>query len=109
LIPTPYDHSTQDFIGQQLIGSFVGAIDRKLVPTGEQAVGFFVGGGGSYVRDWKIVLPGDPWSLRTTKEVAELLGVDPACLTVWRYRASALNQSRLTSKAQFRRTDWTRS
>ena len=31
-------------------------------------------------------LPGDPWSLRTTKQVAELLGVDPACLTVWRYR-----------------------
>ena len=31
-------------------------------------------------------LPGDPWSLRTTKQVAELLGVDAASFTVWRYR-----------------------
>lgn len=31
-------------------------------------------------------LPGEPWALRTTKQVAELLGIDPACLTVWRYR-----------------------
>ena len=26
-------------------------------------------------------IEGDPWSLRTTKQVAELLGVDPACLS----------------------------
>jgi hypothetical protein len=31
-------------------------------------------------------LPGDPWSLRTTKQVAELLGIDPAAFTTWRYR-----------------------
>ena len=31
-------------------------------------------------------ITGDPWTLRTTKQVAELLGVDPACFTVWRYR-----------------------
>jgi hypothetical protein len=33
-------------------------------------------------------LPGDPWSLRTTKQVAELLGVDPACISTWAYRGS---------------------
>ena len=32
------------------------------------------------------VLTGEPWALRTTKQVADLLGIDPACLTVWRYR-----------------------
>jgi hypothetical protein len=31
-------------------------------------------------------IPGEPWALRTTKQVAELLNVDPASLTVWRYR-----------------------
>ena len=31
-------------------------------------------------------LPGDPWSLRTTRQVAEILGVDPACLCTWTYR-----------------------
>jgi hypothetical protein len=32
------------------------------------------------------LIPGEPWTLRATKQVAELLGVDPASLTVWRYR-----------------------
>jgi hypothetical protein len=31
-------------------------------------------------------IPGEPWALRTTKQIAELLNVDPATLTVWRYR-----------------------
>lgn len=31
-------------------------------------------------------LNGDPWSLHTTRQVARMLGADPACLTVWRYR-----------------------
>jgi hypothetical protein len=31
-------------------------------------------------------LPGNPWNLCSTKQAAALLGVDPACLTVWRYR-----------------------
>ena len=34
-------------------------------------------------------LPGDPWSLRTTKQVAAMLDVDAASFTVWRYRGLA--------------------
>jgi hypothetical protein len=29
---------------------------------------------------------GEPWALRTTKQVAELLDVDPCTLSMWRYR-----------------------
>ena len=43
------------FIDHDLIPSFIGAIDCKPVPMGEQIVGALVGGGGSYVRDWKVV------------------------------------------------------
>jgi len=31
-------------------------------------------------------MQGEPWSLCTTKEAAQLLHVDPACFTVWKYR-----------------------
>ena len=43
------------FIDHDLIPSFIGAIDCKPEPLGEQTVGVLVGGRGGYVRDWKIV------------------------------------------------------
>lgn len=32
------------------------------------------------------VITAEPWTLRTTKEIAQLLDVDPAAFTVWKYR-----------------------